>query len=148
MPTTELAQQVVKLTQSLVAHCGQDVKVANLANKASDVVQRALLADIPDIVVATPSRALANFNSGAFSLKDIRSLVIDEGDLILGYGFETDMESIAKGLPKGVQILYGRSVLIYQRPTNVSQSHECHTQHRTRIAQDATMPRPCYNRPQ
>lgn len=105
VPTKELALQVTKLTQSLATHCGQDVRIQNIAGKESDVVQRAKLADLPDIVVATPARANANLNNGALSLKDLAHLVVDEGDLVMGYGFEEDLDNIAKSMPKGVQIL-------------------------------------------
>ncbi|KAF2267690.1 DEAD-domain-containing protein [Lojkania enalia] len=104
VPTKELALQVTRLAQSLAAHCGQDVRVQNIAGKESDVVHRAKLADLPDIVVATPARASFNLNNGAFSLEHLAHLVVDEGDLVMGYGFEKDLNSIAKTVPKGTQI--------------------------------------------
>ena len=105
VPTKELALQVSKLAQTLGAHCGQELRVQNIAGKESDVVQRAKLADLPDLVVATPARASVNINNGALSLKNIAHLVVDEADLVMGYGFEQDLDSIAKNMPKGVQIL-------------------------------------------
>lgn len=65
VPTNELASQVVKTIQNLSAHCGSDIRTQSIAGKQSDVVQRAKLADLPDIVVATPARAAANINNGA-----------------------------------------------------------------------------------
>lgn len=105
VPTKELALQVTKLAQSLSTHCGQDVRVQNIAGKESDVVQRAKLADLPDIVVATPARASVNLNNGALSLKGLAHLVVDEGDLVMGYGFQEDIDNVAKNMSKGVQIL-------------------------------------------
>ncbi|KAF9736427.1 ATP-dependent DNA/RNA helicase [Paraphaeosphaeria minitans] len=102
VPTKELALQVSRLAVRLAAFCGQDVRTQNLAGKESDVVQKAKLAEIPDIVVATPARAAANI--GALSLKTLATLVIDEGDLILGYGFKDDLETVSQNMPKGVQI--------------------------------------------
>ncbi|KAF2184016.1 ATP-dependent RNA helicase dbp9 [Zopfia rhizophila CBS 207.26] len=104
VPTKELALQVAKLTQSLAAHCRSEIRVQNIAGKESDVVQRAKLADFPEIVVATPARASSNLNNGALSLKDLAHMVIDEGDLVMGYGFQEDLDNIAKSMPKGVQI--------------------------------------------
>ncbi|KAF2204023.1 DEAD-domain-containing protein [Delitschia confertaspora ATCC 74209] len=104
VPTKELALQVTKLAQALAIHCGEEIRVQNIAGKESDVVQRAKLADLPDIVVATPARASLNLNTGSLSLKDLAHLVIDEGDLVMGYGFEEDLDSISKSMPKGVQI--------------------------------------------
>ncbi|KAL1604945.1 ATP-dependent DNA/RNA helicase [Paraconiothyrium brasiliense] len=102
VPTKELALQVSRLAVRLAAYCGQDVRVQNLAGKESDVVQRAKLAELPDIVVATPARAAANI--GALSLKSLATLVVDEADLIFGYGFKDDLEIVSQNMPKGVQI--------------------------------------------
>jgi ATP-dependent RNA helicase DDX56/DBP9 len=105
VPTKELALQVTKLAQSLSTHCGQDVRIQNIAGKESDVVQRAKLAELPDIVVATPARASVNVNNGALSLKGLAHLVVDEGDLVMGYGFQEDLDNLSKNMEKGVQIL-------------------------------------------
>ncbi|OCL06887.1 ATP-dependent RNA helicase DBP9 [Glonium stellatum] len=103
VPTRELAVQVTKTAESLAAFCGQDIRVENLTRKEDDKVQRARLADFPDILVATPGRVSANLNNEALSLKDLAHLVIDEADLVLSYGYEDDLENIAKAIPKGVQ---------------------------------------------
>ncbi|KAF2743324.1 ATP-dependent RNA helicase DBP9 [Sporormia fimetaria CBS 119925] len=105
VPTKELALQVSRVAKSLAAHCGDSIRVQNIAGKESAVVQRAQLAELPDIVIATPARAIANINIGALQLMDLAHLVVDEADLILGYGFAEDMENVAKNIPKGVQII-------------------------------------------
>lgn len=66
-------------------------------------MQRARLADAPDIVVATPGRASINVNSSALSLGNLTHLVVDEADLVLSYDYGEDLENIAKSAPKGVQ---------------------------------------------
>ena len=48
------------------------------------------LADRPDVVISTPSRALTHLRSEALSLSKLESLVIDEADLILSYGNSSD----------------------------------------------------------
>lgn len=68
-------------------------------------MQRAQLAELPNIVVATPARACANINNGALSLKNLAHLVIDEADLVMGYGFKEDLDNIAKNIPKGLQVM-------------------------------------------
>lgn len=67
-------------------------------------MQRAKLAELPDIVIATPARAAANISNGALSLKQLVHLVVDEGDLVLGYGFKEDLDYISENMPQGVQI--------------------------------------------
>ncbi|KAF2279827.1 ATP-dependent RNA helicase DBP9 [Westerdykella ornata] len=103
-PTKELASQITKVAKSLAAHCGDSIRVQNIAGKESAVVQRAQLAELPDIVVATPARANANMNNGALSLKNLAHLVVDEADLVMGYGFQEDLENIARNIPQGVQV--------------------------------------------
>ena len=61
------------------------------------------MADSPDVVVATPGRVAAHLNSGALKLDRLKHIVIDEADLVLSYGYDEDLENIAKAIPKGVQ---------------------------------------------
>lgn len=68
-------------------------------------MQRSLLADLPDIVIATPASAAASLNSGALSLESLAHLVIDEADLVLSYGYDEDLQNVAKILPKGIQTI-------------------------------------------
>lgn len=77
----------------------------NLTQRVSDAVQRSLLADSPDIVIATPARAALNINTSALSLEHLAHLVIDESDLVLSYGYNDDLQNVAKVLPKGVQTI-------------------------------------------
>jgi ATP-dependent RNA helicase DDX56/DBP9 len=102
-PTRELCLQIATVAKSLAQHCGQEIRVRNIAGKESEVVTKAALADKPEIVVATPARAWTNINSSNLAVSDIRTLVVDEGDLINGYGFAEDMENIAREIPVGVQ---------------------------------------------
>lgn len=53
--------------------------------------------------MATPARICLNLNTSAFSLDALTHLVIDEADLVLSYGYEEDLHSLAKVIPKGVQ---------------------------------------------
>ncbi|KAL1596227.1 ATP-dependent DNA/RNA helicase [Nothophoma quercina] len=104
VPTKELALQITKVAKALSTHCGQEIRIQNIAGKESEVVTKAKLADNPDIVIATPARASANINNGALSVAELAHLVVDEGDLVMGYGFKEDLDQIAQNIPKGVQI--------------------------------------------
>lgn len=105
MPTRELADQVYKAVESFASFCAKDIRAVNLTQKVSDAVQRSLLADSPDIVIATPARASVNLNNSALSLESLSHLVIDEADLVLSYGYDEDLENVAKVMPKGVQTI-------------------------------------------
>ena len=109
MPTHELAKQVSDAVSSFSAFCSKDIRAVNLnplnANKKKipEIVQRSLLAEAPDIVIATPARVSLYLQSAAFSVEQLTHLVIDEADLILSYGHDDDLQVIAEAVPKGVQ---------------------------------------------
>ncbi|KAH8690146.1 putative ATP dependent RNA helicase [Talaromyces proteolyticus] len=103
VPTRELADQVQRVATSFSSFCGKDIRAVNLTQKVSDAVQRAMLADFPDIVISTPARVLANINSSALSLNELTQLVIDEADLVLSYGYEDDINALSKAVPRGIQ---------------------------------------------
>lgn len=103
MPTRELAEQVLQAVTSLTAYCAKEIQAVNLTHKVSDAVQRSLLADKPDVVIATPARASANIANSALSLALLTYLVIDEADLVLSYGYNEDLQRVAQAIPKGVQ---------------------------------------------
>lgn len=105
VPTRELAEQVSKALASFSTFCDKDIRAVNLTHKVSDAVQRSLLAESPDIVIATPARALLNLNTSALSLENLAYLVIDEADLVLSYGYDEDLQSVSRAVPKGVQTL-------------------------------------------
>ncbi|KAK4039228.1 hypothetical protein C8A01DRAFT_16762 [Parachaetomium inaequale] len=103
VPTRELADQVFKAIEQFSAFCAKDIHAAKLTENVSDAVQRSLLANVPDIVVSTPARAWHSVSSSALSLARLQHLVLDEADLVLSYGYDEDMENLARALPKGVQ---------------------------------------------
>ncbi|KAI9669580.1 MAG: ATP-dependent DNA/RNA helicase [Caeruleum heppii] len=103
VPTDELANQVTKSIQSLSAFCAKDIRAANLNRKVSQEVQKALLADLPDIIIATPKRVALNMANSALSLHELQHLVIDEADLVLSFGHDEDLRTIAETVPKGLQ---------------------------------------------
>lgn len=58
-------------------------------------IQKSLLADKPDIVVATPSRALAHLKASSMRLKeDLAVLVVDEADLVFSFGYEEEIKEL------------------------------------------------------
>ena len=66
-------------------------------------MQRTLLAESPDIVVATPARAAQNIQNSALNVEKLAHLVIDESDLVLSYGYEDDLQAISEAIPQGIQ---------------------------------------------
>jgi ATP-dependent RNA helicase DDX56/DBP9 len=105
VPTRELADQVFKAAEQFSAFCAKDVQTVKLTDKLSEAVQRSMLSNAPDIVISTPARAWQNVNSGALSLESLSCLVLDEADLLLSYGYDQDLENLARSVPKGVQTI-------------------------------------------
>ncbi|KAB8230976.1 ATP-dependent DNA/RNA helicase [Aspergillus alliaceus] len=103
VPTRELAEQVQNVVTTFASFCGKEIRSVNLTQKVSDAVQRTMLADYPDLVVSTPARVVTNLGSSALSLENLTHLVIDEADLVLSYGYEDDINALAKAIPRGVQ---------------------------------------------
>ncbi|KAG6896527.1 hypothetical protein C0992_007661 [Termitomyces sp. T32_za158] len=97
VPTRELSEQVSFYLRGLLTYCESDVTLLNVSSGTTAHFQRILLSDKPDIVVATPSRALALLQSKALSAASLDSLVIDEADLILSYGHDEDIRQIFSG---------------------------------------------------
>lgn len=54
-------------------------------------------------MVATPARAAQNLDSGALIVDNLTHLVIDEADLVLSYGYDEDLQTLSKVIPKGLQ---------------------------------------------
>ncbi|KAJ3804267.1 P-loop containing nucleoside triphosphate hydrolase protein [Lentinula aff. lateritia] len=104
VPTRELSEQVSSYLKGLCKYC-EDIVVANAAGSTSPHLQRTLLSDKPDIVIATPARGLALFQSKSLVASHLDSLVIDEADLVLSYGHDDDIRQIFSGayLPKVYQ---------------------------------------------
>lgn len=94
---------MTKAFTSFSSFCAKDVTAINLTQKTPDAVQRSLLADLPDIVVATPARAFLNLSTSSLALQKLTHLIIDEADLVLSYGYEEDLQNVAKAIPSGVQ---------------------------------------------
>jgi ATP-dependent RNA helicase DDX56/DBP9 len=82
VPTKELAEQVTTFLRSVVRYCDKDVVAVNVASETTAHLQRwvfldsgntgmeltkyrVLLSDNPDLVIATPSRALSLLQSKA-----------------------------------------------------------------------------------
>jgi ATP-dependent RNA helicase DDX56/DBP9 len=105
VPTRELAEQVHKSFASFSAFCTKDVRSINLTQRVSDAVLRSILADSPDIVISTPGKASQTLAAAALPLENVTHLVIDEADLVLSYGYENDMNMIAKSIPRAVQTI-------------------------------------------
>ena len=111
VPTKELAGQVTNVITSLSAYCDDLVRCENLTRKEDDRVQIARLAERPDIIVATPMRAALHLEAGSLLATNLTHFVVDEADLVLSYGYDNDLQTIAQTLPKGIQSFFMSATL-------------------------------------
>lgn len=104
VPSKELAQQVFKSVNTLVAFCSKDVRCVNIAQSISDTVTSSLLVEKTRIIIGTPSGAVKFCQSGALAYKKLRYLVIDEADLVMSYGYQEDLQLLAEEYLKGLPL--------------------------------------------
>jgi ATP-dependent RNA helicase DDX56/DBP9 len=140
VPTVELCTQVVKVFREIARYCvGESaVRVLGLAaDVAVETHQAQLTSEIWHVVVATPGRLAALIKAGSLVLtSSVHSLVIDEADLMLSYGYEADTRTVVAALPQICQsILVSATLsedvqelqkLVLQNPVTVNISDEEH----------------------
>jgi len=103
VPTKELVTQVHGVVQQLTYYCHEAVTSLKIDGQMSRKQEAALLRDIPKIIISTPAGLLRHVakNTKVVDLKSsVESLVIDEADLILSFGYTKDVTALVKYLPK------------------------------------------------
>ncbi|KAJ7178825.1 hypothetical protein C8R43DRAFT_1189332 [Mycena crocata] len=97
VPTRQLSEQVSTYLKDPIAYC-EDQVISNLASGTTTRLQRTLLFDKPDIVVAILLASPGTDSvESALMVSSLESLVIDEADLILSYGHDEDVQQIFGG---------------------------------------------------
>lgn len=104
VPTKELCDQTFRTFWDLTYYCRDVVNVQALVgggDAATMSAQQALLRDRPDILISTPSRLLSHLQAENVKLKDsVQTLVMDEADLILSFGYDEDVKQVVAALPR------------------------------------------------
>jgi len=98
VPTRELAMQV----RDELSWLFEDVagfRIEVVMGGTSIGLERRALEQRPQVVVATPGRALDHCKRGSLSLGAIRHVVLDESDRMLDMGFREELESILQAMP-------------------------------------------------
>lgn len=109
VPTRELCTQVYQVLQQACYYCS-DMQIAILSvghargsqQKAEQARQLAALRDRPALVVATPAACAHAMRetSADPSWQSIRTVILDEADLVLSLGHEPDLRYIVQTLPR------------------------------------------------
>ena len=101
-PTRELADQVGKQLRKLATGI-PNLKISILCGGIPLAPQLASLAHAPHVVVGTPGRVLELVQKDALSLRNVRTLVLDEADRMLDMGFEEAIRDLVKRTPRDRQ---------------------------------------------
>jgi ATP-dependent RNA helicase RhlE len=110
VPTRELVAQVVEAVKKLTPYLSVDV--IGVYGGANINTQKLELQNGLDVLVATPGRLYDLAMAGAFKVKTIKKLVIDEVDEMLNLGFRTQLKNILDLLPQKRQNLLFSATLI------------------------------------
>ncbi len=101
-PTRELATQIVEDIRE-IAH-SRALRVTAVYGGVG-LVKQAKEAATSHILVATPGRLEDLLARGSFTLKNVRMLVLDEGDRMLDMGFRPAIDRIVSACPQARQTL-------------------------------------------
>jgi ATP-dependent RNA helicase RhlE len=107
-PTRELAAQIVTELERIAAAGG--VRIAAVYGGVG-IAAQAKKAKRAHVLVATPGRLEDLLARGAFTLKQVRMLVLDEADRMLDMGFRPAIDRIVGACPKARQTLFFSATL-------------------------------------
>ena len=101
-PTRELARQIGAELEPLAAARGLSLVIAY---GGEDLERQSRDAKTAEVIVATPGRLLDLMARRSVSLKELRSLVLDEADRMLDMGFMPQVRRIVARCPKDRQTM-------------------------------------------
>lgn len=104
VPTREIALQIIKVIEQLVARLPA-LKPAVLIGGAAMSPQIRALSKKPRIVIATPGRLIDHLERRTIDLSRVGILVLDEADRMLDMGFAPQLNEILKRVPKERQTM-------------------------------------------
>ena len=101
-PTRELSKQTTDVVSELSKY--MDISYMEVVG-GTDVFQcRSSLDKLPQIIIGTPGRILDMMNKNSIFTDKLVSLIFDEADEILSFGFKETIHNIVKCIPEKCQI--------------------------------------------
>ena len=111
-PTRELVIQIVEQIEKLTPYLS--VRVLGVYGGTNINTQKKAIAEGLDIIVGTPRRLYDLALTNVLRLKSIKKLVIDEVDIMLDFGYKTQLKNIFEYLPtKRQNILFSATMTTY-----------------------------------
>lgn len=112
-PTRELVIQIVGQIKQLTPYLS--VRTVGVFGGSNNIkAQKRELAEGLDIIVGTPRRLYDLVLANSLKLKNIKKMVIDEVDIMLDFGYKTQLKNIFEHLPTRRQnILFSATMTTY-----------------------------------
>ncbi|MEQ9299425.1 MAG: DEAD/DEAH box helicase [Cyclobacteriaceae bacterium] len=112
VPTRELVIQIVKEIEKLTTYV--NIRVLGVYGGTNIKPQKQSIIEGLDIIVGTPRRLYDLALTNVLRLNSIKKLVIDEVDIMLDFGYKTQLENIFDYLPsKRQNILFSATMTTY-----------------------------------
>lgn len=113
VPTRELVIQIVEQIEKLTPYIS--IRVLGVYGGSNNIKrQKAAVNEGLDIIVGTPRRLYDLALSNVLRLRSVKKLVIDEVDIMLDFGFKTQLTNIFEHLPaKRQNILFSATMTTY-----------------------------------
>jgi len=113
VPTRELVIQIVEEIEKLTPYL--TVRVVGVYGGSNNInPQKRAIAEGVDILVGTPRRLYDLALANVLRLKSVKKLVIDEVDIMLDFGYKTQLKNIFEYLPaKRQNILFSATMTNY-----------------------------------
>lgn len=106
-PTRELGSQIAQVATrvaTLLPHTGErSIQIRTVFGGQKAETQKSEILKKPAVVVATPGRALELIEQEVLKTSDLRAIVLDEADVMVGMGFESQVKAICDHLPSKIQ---------------------------------------------
>lgn len=111
-PTRELVIQIVEQIEKLTPYI--TIRTLGVYGGTNIKTQKRAIAEGLDIIVGTPRRLYDLALTNVLRLKSIKKLVIDEVDIMLDFGFKTQLRNIFEYLPaKRQNLLFSATMTPY-----------------------------------
>jgi ATP-dependent RNA helicase RhlE len=112
VPTRELVIQIIKEIEKLIPYLS--IRILGVFGGTNINTQKQAIAEGIDILVATPRRLYDLALTHVLRLNSIKKLVIDEVDIMLDFGYQTQLNHIFDYLPlKRQNILFSATMTTY-----------------------------------
>jgi ATP-dependent RNA helicase RhlE len=104
VPTRELASQITEVFKSIGKF--SSLKIVGIFGGTEQEKQINAIKKGVDVLVATPGRMFDLISQGFLDVSQLKTLILDEADLMLDLGFQKDIADILKKIPKNRQTLF------------------------------------------